>query len=257
MNFRFIQLEKEDHLAILRINRPQALNALNREVLQELEKATGFLEVDQEIMAIIITGVGQKAFVAGADIEEMKEMTPLQAAKFSHLGNRTFRLIEESSKVVIAAVNGYALGGGNELALACDIRLASDKARFGQPEVGLGITAGFGGTQRLARLIGVGRAKELLFTGEMIDAEEAYRIGLVNKVVPGDQLLEEAIKLANKIKRNDPLAVRLTKEAINTGLEAGLNEGLLFEEKAFALCFSNEGQRKRMEAFLNKNKIGY
>ncbi len=254
MDFRFIQLEKEDHLAILKINRPQVLNVLNREVLRELEKAVTFLEDDQETRVVIITGVGQKAFVAGADIEEMQEMNPLQAADFSRFGNRVFKLIEESSKVVIAVVNGYALGGGNELALACDIRLASERARFGQPEVGLGITAGFGGTQRLARLIGAGRAKELLFTGEVITAEEACRIGLVNRVVPGDQLLEEALKLASKITRNDPLAVRLTKEAINTGLETGLKEGLRFEEKAFALCFSNEGQRKRMEAFLNKNK---
>ncbi len=253
MEFKFILIEKEDKQAILKINRPQELNALNNDVLLELEKAIRTLEEDEDIMVIIVTGVGQKAFVAGADIKEMKDMAPLQAAEFAHLGNRVFKQFEESNKVIIAAVNGYALGGGNELALACDLRLASEKARFGQPEVGLGITAGFGGTQRLARIVGVGRAKELLFTGEIIDAEEAFRIGLINKVVPGDQLLKEANKLAAEITKNDPLAVKLSKEAVNFGLEKGLKQGLLFEEKAFALCFSNEGQQKRMEAFLNKS----
>ncbi|MDI3547520.1 MAG: enoyl-CoA hydratase [Halanaerobiales bacterium] len=254
LDYKYLELDKEGKLAILKINRPEALNALNKELLKELREALEFLEEDNELMVLIITGAGEKAFVAGADIGEMKGMSPLEAREFAKLGNSVFSLIEKSNKVVIAAVNGYALGGGNELALACDIRLATQKSRFGQPEVGLGITAGFGGTQRLTKLVGAGRAKELLLTGELIGAEEAFRIGLVNKVVSGDQLLEEARKLAERIIKNDPLAVKLTKSAVNFGLEEGIEQGLFFETNSFALCFSSEGQRRRMEAFLEKNK---
>lgn len=257
MNYQTLTIEKEEGIAIVTINRPKYLNAINSMVLKELGLAFKEFSESKEIKAVIITGSGEKAFVAGADIAEMKDMTSDEAQKFALLGNQTFNLIENLSKPVLAAINGYALGGGNELALAADIRLAADNARFGQPEVGLGIIPGFGGTQRLAKIIGVGKAKELLLTGEIIDAEEATRIGLVNKVVPLDKLMDEARKLARKISSNAPLALKYCKEAVNFGLGESIDKGLAFESNSFALCFSTEDQKSGMEAFLTKKKAEF
>jgi enoyl-CoA hydratase len=202
-----VTYEVFDHTAVIAINRPEALNALNIGVLAELEKTIAQAEGDENIYVIIITGVG-RAFVAGADIQQMKDMSPAEARAFGEYGNSVFRKIESTSKPVIAAVNGFALGGGCELAMACDIRLAGTKAKFGQPEVGLGITPGFGGTQRLPRIVGMSKAKELIFTAETIGAEEALHIGLVSKVVADDELMNTALELAGKIAKNAQIAVR-------------------------------------------------
>lgn len=256
MDFKNLILEKQDKIGILRINRPKALNALNSQVLEELEQAIEKIEKDREIHILILTGEG-RAFVAGADIGEMKDMTVFQARAFAEQGLRVFRKIELMEKPVIAAVNGFALGGGCELSMCCDIRLASEDAKFGQPEVGLGITPGFAGTQRLARLVGVGRAKELIFTADMIDAKEAYRIGLVNKVVEEDRLMEEALAMAQRIAEKGQLAVRFAKTAINRGIETDLETGMAIEKDLFGLCFTTEDQKEGMEAFLEKRSPNY
>lgn len=242
--------EVKDRIGYIIINRPKALNALNRETLTELKEAIAGLAHDEEVAVLIITGTGDKAFVAGADIKEMEIMTPQEAKKFALLGHEVFSLLEQIARPVIAAVNGFALGGGCELALACDIRYAAEHAKFGQPEVGLGITAGFGGTQRLPRLVGKGTSLELLFTGKIINAEEAYRIGLVQKVAPN--VLEEATKLANSIVSNGPLAVRQTKQVIVNGMEMDLNRALAYEAEIFAMCFSSTEQKEGMSAFCEK-----
>ncbi|WP_427339326.1 short-chain-enoyl-CoA hydratase [Caloranaerobacter sp. DY30410] len=253
MEYENLLLKKEGNICILTINRPKALNALNSEVLEELSDAVDQIEKDKDIHVVIITGEG-KAFVAGADILEMKDMTSEAARKFAKQGLEVFRKIELMEKVVIAAVNGFALGGGCELAMCCDIRIASEKAKFGQPEVGLGITPGFAGTQRLSRLVGVAKAKELIFTGDMIDANEAEKIGLVNKVVKPDELMNTAIELAKKIASKGQIAVRYSKIAINRGFETDIETGMEIERNLFSLCFATYDQKEGMTAFIEKRK---
>jgi len=245
--------EVKEHIAVITINRPDALNALNLEVLEELSQAVGKAENDQEVYALIITGAG-RAFVAGADIGQMKDLAPNEAKAFGNFGNSVFIGIESLSKPVIAAVNGFALGGGCELAMACDIRIASDKAKFGQPEVTLGITPGFGGTQRLPRIVGPAKAKELIFSGATINAEEALRIGLVSKVVPGGELMDAALEMARAFAKNAQIAVRQSKSAINKGMQCDIETGTAYESQAFALCFSTEDQKNAMTAFINKTE---
>ena len=252
MQFTNLLLEIEDRIATVTFNRPKALNALNQETLMEALTCFRELQKDEAVQVVILTGSGTKAFVAGADIAFMKEMTPLEARNFAFLGQEVMNTIERLEKPVIAAINGFALGGGCELAIACDIRLASDNARFGQPEVNLGIVPGFGGTQRLPRLIGKGRASELIFTGDMIDAAEAYRIGLVNRVVPQDQLLPTCRGMAKKIASRGPVAVRLSKGAIINGLEMDLSRACGYEADQFALGFTSADQKEGMAAFLEK-----
>ncbi len=249
----FVNYETEGHIAIITINRPEALNALNEDVLKDLKAA--FENVDQnEIRAIILTGAGEKSFVAGADIAAMSTMTKQQGEVFGKFGNDIFRMIETFPIPVIAAINGFALGGGNELAMSCDIRICSENAMFGQPEVGLGITPGFGGTQRLARIIGVGKAKELVYGARNIKADEAYRLGLVNNVYPQDELLAAAKKLASIIAANAPIAVRNCKKAINDGLQVDMDKAIAIEEKLFGDCFETADQKEGMGAFLEKRK---
>lgn len=249
-----ITYETRDNIAIITINRPEALNALNLDVLCELEQAVLKAEKDLNIYVLIITGAG-RAFVAGADIAQMKDLTPDEARVFSEYGNKVFSTIESLTKPVIAAVNGFALGGGCELCMACDIRIAGEKAKFGQPEVGLGITPGFGGTQRLPRIVGLSKAKELILTAQTINAEEAFRIGLVSQVVSGEELMNVAIEMATKIASNAQIAIRQSKAAINKGMQCDINTGLSFEAQAFALCFSTEDQKDAMTAFTKKEKI--
>ncbi len=256
MDFNHLLFERKGNIGILSINRPEALNALNSNVLKELDEAIDMIEVDEKIHILIITGEG-RAFVAGADIGEMKDMNILEARRFAEKGLKVFRKIELMEKPVIAAVNGFALGGGCELSMCCDIRIASEKAKFGQPEVGLGIIPGFAGTQRLARLVGIGKAKELIFTSEMIDAKEAYEIGLVNKVVPAEKLMEVSMNMAEKITKNGQIAVRFAKTAINKGIETDLETGMSIEKDLFALCFGTEDQKEGMDAFLEKRKPNY
>lgn len=252
MELKNIILEKEENLAIVTINRPKALNALNSETLKDLDVVLEDLENDSNIYCVILTGAGEKAFVAGADISEMKDLSEDEGKEFGLLGNRVFRRLEKLNKPVIAAVSGFALGGGCELAMACDIRIASEKARFAQPEVGLGITPGFGGTQRLARLVGEGIAKELIYTCDMVKADEALRIGLVNKVVEPEALLDEAKAMAGRIMKNAPIAVAQCKEAINRGMQMDIDDALAFEAEAFGLCFATEDQKEGMAAFVEK-----
>ena len=251
MDYKNIVLEKEGNVALVKLNRPKALNALNTETLKEIDCVIEEISGDKEIYAVILTGEG-KAFVAGADISEMKEMNAIEGKEFGILGNGVFRKIEKLEKPVIAAVNGFALGGGCELAMACDIRIASVKAKFAQPEAGLGITPGFGGTQRLARLVGEGIAKELIYTCDMINAEEALRIGLVNKVVEPETLLDEAKAMANKIAKNAPIAISQCKAAINRGLQMDIDSAVLYEAEAFGMCFATEDQKEGMTAFVEK-----
>lgn len=240
-----------DGIRLLTINKPQSLNALDSDVLRELGSVVAETAADESIRVLIITGEG-RAFVAGADISEMVSKDPMQGLAFGKSGAEVFRAIEQLPIPVIAAVNGFALGGGCELAMACDLRIASSKAKFGQPEVGLGIIPGFSGTQRLPRLVGPAKAKELVYTGEVIRADEALRIGLVNKVVEPEALMDEALALAEKIAAQAPVAVQLAKKAIDTGLQADIDTGIAIENDLFALCFSTRDQKVRMEAFLNK-----
>lgn len=257
MELKNVVLEKEGKIAIVTINRPKALNALNSETLKEIDAVFGDIENDNEILAVVLTGAGEKAFVAGADISEMKDMNAVEGRAFGILGNKVFRKIENLDKPVIAALNGFTLGGGCELSMACDIRIASTKAKVGQPEVGLGITPGFGGTQRLARLVGMGMAKELIYTAKLIGADEAYRIGLVNKVVEPDKLLEEAKALANTIAAQAPVAVKLCKAAINRGVQTDIDSALAYESEAFGLCFSTEDQTEGMSAFVERREKNF
>lgn len=240
-----------DGIRLLTINKPQSLNALDSEVLRELGSVVAETAADESIRVLIITGEG-RAFVAGADISEMVSKDPMQGLAFGKFGAEVFRAIEQLPIPVIAAVNGFALGGGCELAMACDLRIASTKAKFGQPEVGLGIIPGFSGTLRLPRLVGPAKAKELVYTGEVIRADEALRIGLVNTVVEPEALMDEALALAEKIAAQAPVAVQLAKKAIDTGLQADIDTGIAIENDLFALCFSTRDQKVRMEAFLNK-----
>lgn len=252
MELKNVILEKEGHLAIVTINRPKALNALNSETLKDLDVVLEDLEKDNNVYAVIVTGAGEKSFVAGADIAEMKDLNEEQGKEFGILGNNVFRRLEKLDKPVIAAVSGFALGGGCELAMSCDIRIASVKAKFGQPEAGLGITPGFGGTQRLARIVGPGKAKELIYTCDIINAEEAYRIGLVNKVVELENLMGEAKAMANKIAANAPKAVAYCKDAIDRGMQVDIDSAILVEAEDFGKCFATEDQTEGMTAFLER-----
>ena len=249
----YIKIERREHIMLLTIDRQQAFNALNKQVLSELKDAIGGVDI-AATRCLILTGAGEKAFVAGADIAAMSKMSVEEAKEFGLFGNRVFREIEKLPVPVIAAVNGFALGGGCELALACDIRIAAENASFGQPEVSLGITAGFGGTQRLPRLIGEGLAKQLLFTGERITARKAAEIGLVNAVYPKEQLLEKAMEMAEAIAKNGPIALRATKLAIDEGRDLDLDSALKAEAQHFSSCFESEDQREAMAAMLEKRK---
>jgi enoyl-CoA hydratase len=249
-----VLLEKKGYIAVATINRPQALNALNSDVLTDLDELVNVVSADSDIRALVITGSGAKAFVAGADIAEMSTLTPAEGEAFGKHGNDVFRRIETLPIPTIAAVNGFALGGGCELSMACDIRICADTAVFGQPEVGLGITPGFGGTQRLARLVSPGMAKQLIYTARNIKADEAYRIGLVNAVYPAEELLPQAEKLANTIAANAPIAVRACKKAINEGLQVDMDAAVVIEEKLFGSCFKTADQMEGMGAFLEKRK---
>lgn len=252
MELKNVILEKEGHLATVTINRPKALNALNSETLKDLDTVIEDLEKDSNVYAVIVTGAGEKSFVAGADIAEMKDLNEEQGKEFGILGNNVFRRLENLDKPVIAAISGFALGGGCELAMSCDIRIASEKAKFAQPEAGLGITPGFGGTQRLARIVGLGKAKEMIYTCDMIKADEAYRIGLVNKVVPLETLMDEAKAMANKIMANAPIAVKYCKDAINRGMQVDIDKAILIEAEDFGKCFASEDQTEGMTAFLER-----
>lgn len=248
-----VSYKQEDFIGIVTIERPEALNALNSAVLNELNST--FANINLETTRVVIlTGAGAKSFVAGADISEMAPLNDSEAARFSNKGNEVFRKIETFPLPVIAAINGFALGGGCELAMSCDFRVCSENAVFGQPEVGLGITPGFGGTQRLARLIGLGKAKEMIYTANAIKAEEALNVGLVNHIYPQETLLEETKKLANKIAKNAPFAVRACKKAINEGIDIDMDRAIIIEEKLFGSCFATEDQKVGMKAFLEKVK---
>ncbi len=250
----FITYEVEGQIGIITINRPKALNALNSAVLDELDKTLD--AVDQEaIRCLILTGAGEKSFVAGADIGEMSTLTKAEGESFGKKGNDVFRKLETFPIPVIAAVNGFALGGGCEISMSCDIRICSENAVFGQPEVGLGITPGFGGTQRLARIVGTGKAKEMIYGARNIKAEEAYRIGLVNNVYPAEELMPAAKKLASTIARNAPIAVRNCKRAINEGIQVDMDQAIVIEEKLFGSCFETCDQKEGMNAFLEKRKV--
>ena len=249
----FVTTEIQGAVAIVTIDRPKALNALNPEVLADLKAA--FEAIDQNtVRCVVLTGAGDKSFVAGADIGSMSTMTKAEGEAFGKLGNDVFLEIESFPLPVIAAVNGFALGGGNELAMSCDIRICSDNAVFGQPETGLGITPGFGGTQRLARLVGPGMAKQMIYTARNIKADEALRIGLVNAVYPLAELYAAAEKLASQIAANAPIAVRASKQAINDGLQVDIDRAVVIEEKAFGSCFQSADQQEGMGAFLEKRK---
>lgn len=253
-NFNTIEFTVAENVAVITINRPKFLNALNTEVLTELSEAVDLVAEDSVIHAVVLTGAGEKAFVAGADIAEMQSKNVLAAREFSALGNRVFLKLENLNKPVIAAVNGFALGGGCELAMACDIRIAGNRAKFGQPEVGLGIMPGFGGSQRLARLAGKGIAKEIIFTGEMVKAERAYEIGLVNKIVDPSEVLNEAKAMAQTIASKSPLGVSFSKKAINEGINLDLERALTLEAELFGSLFSTQDQKEGMSAFLEKRQ---
>jgi enoyl-CoA hydratase len=252
MEFTNLLLDKADGIATVTINRPKSLNALNAETLRELQTVFAHLAEAPEVGVVILTGAGEKAFVAGADIAAMQPLDATTARRFARLGHEVLHAIEKGPKPVIAAVNGFALGGGCELSMACDLRFASENAKFGQPEVNLGVIPGFGGTQRLARLVGKGRALELVLSGAMIDAAEAWRIGLVNKVVPQAELLGAARELAATILAKGPLAVRLAKEVVTGGLEMDLDRACAWEADLFGFCFATADQKEGMTAFLEK-----
>ena len=247
----FVLYEVKDNYAIITINREKALNALNSQVLDELNATLDAVDLNA-VRCLILTGAGAKSFVAGADIGEMSTLTKAEGEAFGKKGNDVFLKLEKFPIPVIAAVNGFALGGGCEISMSCDIRICSDNALFGQPEVGLGITPGFGGTQRLARLIGAGMAKQMIYTARNIDANEALRIGLVNAVYPQEELLPAAEKMAAGIAKQAPIAVRNCKKAINEGLQVSIDEGVAIEEKLFGDCFETEDQKAGMGNFLKK-----
>jgi enoyl-CoA hydratase len=254
MRYHNLLLDLTDGIGTLSINRPKALNALNRETLQELQLAFQELENSPEVKVIVLTGAGDRAFVAGADILEMKDMNGLEAVRFSEFGHETLSQIEKLRKVVIAAVNGFALGGGMEIALACDFVFASETAKFGLTEVTLGVFPGWGGTQRLPRLIGKGKAKELILTGTMISAREAKELGIINRVFPAESLMGETHTVAGKIASNGPIAVQLAKKTIDTGYDVALQEGCHIEAVSFGSCFATKDQKEGMTAFVEKRK---
>ena len=254
MDYQNIRCAVENGIATITINRPKALNALNLDTVTELKDAIEKIAVDKAVKVVVITGAGEKSFVAGADIKEMATKTPAEGREWGQFGQNVFTEIENMPQPVIAAINGFCLGGGCELSCACDIRYAAENAKFGQPEVGLGITPGFGGTQRLTRVVGRGQAKELIYTGGMIGAEEAKAIGLVNKVVPQEELMPTVLKLAGKIAKNAPVAVQLSKAAINRGINCDVVTGIAYEAEVFGLCFSTNDQKEGMAAFVEKRK---
>lgn len=256
MEYKKLIIQDNGAVRVIKINNPEALNALNTAILKELDAAFTEVAEDNGILAVVLTGEG-RAFVAGADISEMKSKNAIEGEIFGKLGASVLRKIELLPKPVIAAVNGFALGGGCELAMSCDIRLASAKAKFGQPEVGLGITPGFSGTQRMPRLIGMGKAKELIYTADIIDAAEAYRIGLVNHVYEPEALMEEAMKMAEKIASKAPIAVKNSKEAINRGIQTDMDSAVAIEAYLFGLCFASEDQKEGMTAFFEKRKANF
>jgi enoyl-CoA hydratase len=252
-DWKNVQVEKGEAWALVTLNRPKVLNALSRELLEELDAVISWVEQDEEIRVLIITGSGEKAFVAGADITELRQIpSATEAERLARFGQQLFSRIENLPIPVIMAVNGYALGGGCELAMAGDIILASDRARFGQPEINLGVIPGYGGTQRLARRVGTGTAKYLCMTGEMIDAQEAARLGLVQKVVVADQLLDEAKRLAKQLAQKAPIALRYIKKAVDIGTETDLSAGLNLEASYFGLTFNTDDRVEGMDAFLEK-----
>ena len=253
----YIKIERDEELAIVTIDRQDKLNALNAEVVTEIGEAFDGIRDDDSVRGVILTGAGEKAFVAGADISELATMNSMTGVAVSRLGQDVFRAIELFPKPVIAAVGGYALGGGCELALACHIRIASEKARFGLPEVGLGIIPGYGGTIRLARLVGLGRAIELTLTGEMVGAEQAHTMGLVSSVAAPDALMAEATNLARKITKNGPVAVRLALESMYRALDTATADALGFESSAFGLLASTDDMQEGMQAFLEKRKAEF
>lgn len=257
MEYKNIHIEKEGAVAVITIDRPKALNSLNFHTLKELQCAFYKLASEKSIGTVILTGSGEKAFVAGADISYMQSLSANEAAEFGRLGHSVMEAVENARQPVIAAVNGFALGGGCEIALACDIRVAAENAKFGLPEVGLGVIPGFGGTQRLPRLVGKGMACELIYTGGMIDAREALRIGLVNKVVPQDGLMEVCRDTAMKITTKSPLAVSLCKETVNNGMQMDLARACQYERAQFSRCFASSDQTEGMAAFLEKRKAEF
>jgi enoyl-CoA hydratase len=252
-----LQLQAQDGIATLTVNRPDKLNALNEQTIRELGEAMREIRERDDVRGVILTGSGQKAFVAGADIAELAQMGPVDGVEVSRLGQRVFREIELSRKPVVAAVNGFALGGGCELALACHLRIASENAKFGLPEVKLGIIPGYGGTLRLPRIVGKGRALELMLTAEMIDAQEAYRIGLANKVVPQAELMDAARGMMTTILRNGPIALGLAIECSTRGMEMSVDDGLALESNLFGLLAATDDMREGMTAFLEKRKAEF
>jgi enoyl-CoA hydratase len=254
MVFKNLKIEKKDGIATIKINRPQVLNALNKDTISELTTAVEELDADKNVKVVILTGEGNKAFIAGADIKQMAEMTPLEGKKFAELGHNMLMKIENSRLPFIAAINGYALGGGCEVLMACDICIAAKSAKIGQPEINLGVHPGFGGTQRLPRLVGRMKAKELLFTGKNIDAEEAYKIGLVNKVVDDDKLMETAQKLAGQIAGKSTVQTAFIKSLVNKGTDIDINTACALEISYFSSSFSTKDQKEGMKAFLEKRK---
>ena len=255
MEYSFLKIESKDGICIMKVSAPKSLNALNSTILKEISDFIDNLE--ESVRVLIITGDGEKAFVAGADIAEMANLNEQQGFEFSKLGAVAFRKIETLEIPVIAAVNGFALGGGCELAMAADIRIASSKAKFGQPEVGLGITPGFSGTYRLAKLVGQGYAKEMIFTGKVIRADEALRIGLVNAVYEPEELMDKAMELAEMIKKNAPLAIQYAKECINESYDLYADAAIELENKNFGRCFATEDQKEGMTAFLEKRSAKF
>ena len=257
MTYETLLYEKADGIAKVTLNRPEALNALNSTVYNELYDVFESIENDDEVRVVILTGSGEKAFAAGSDVAEMANMDPIAAQKFMATIRKASDRIYNLTKPVIAAISGYALGGGCELAMCCDLRLASEKARFGQPEINLGLIPGASGTQRLPRLIGVAKAKEMIYLGDMIDAATALNLGLVNKVVPPESLMDEAMEWAKKLASKSSPVLAMAKMAINTGIDTDINSGLNMEARCDALCFATEDQKEGMKAFLEKRKAEF
>jgi enoyl-CoA hydratase len=257
MAYENILLEVEESVAVLTFNRPKVLNALNPALLDEVADAVAKVSVDANVRVLVLTGAGEKAFVAGADISEFPKMNPLQARAFAEKGQNLFFALEGLPIPVIACVNGFALGGGCELAMSCDFIYASDKAKFGQPEINLGIIPGFGGTQRLARLVGRAKAKELCMTGEMIDAQQAKELGLAAKVFPADQLVEETMKVAKLLASRSRVALRAIKQIVDRGMDVDLKSGCALEMESFGVCFSSKDAKEGVTAFLEKRKPAF
>ena len=255
MDYEFLKIESTNGIAVMKISAPKSLNALNSTILKEIDSFVSSLDAATRVL--IITGDGEKSFVAGADISEMAHLNEPQGQEFGRLGAQAFRKIETLPIPVIAAVNGFALGGGCELAMACDIRIASVKAKFGQPEVGLGIIPGFSGTYRLPKLIGQGYAKEMIYTGKVIRADEALRIGLVNAIYEPEELMDKAMEMAAMMLKNAPIAIRLGKQSINEGYDLDADDAIALENKLFGQCFATKDQKEGMDAFLNKRKADF